>query len=122
MLHEMCHQYATVNKIKDTSRGGVYHNKLYKRIAELHGLKVKNAETVGWAITSLSEETEKIIAGFIKDNPPEIIYRLPVERGQAVKSSSTRKYICPCCGNSVRVTKAVNIMCADCNKLMICDS
>ena len=35
------------------------------------------------------------------------------------RPSSTRKYICPCCGNSVRVTKAVNIACLDCNERMV---
>ena len=31
------------------------------------------------------------------------------------KPSSTRKYICPCCGMSVRATRSVNIACMDCN-------
>ena len=35
------------------------------------------------------------------------------------KPSSTRKLICPCCGNSVRATKAVNIICGDCMERMI---
>ncbi len=35
------------------------------------------------------------------------------------RPSSTRKYICPCCGNSVRATKAVNIACLDCNERMV---
>lgn len=38
--------------------------------------------------------------------------------GTALKSHH-RKYICPCCGNSVRATKAVNIMCMDCNEQML---
>ena len=35
------------------------------------------------------------------------------------KPSSTRKLVCPCCGNSVRATKAVRIMCMDCMEQMI---
>ena len=34
------------------------------------------------------------------------------------KPSSTRKLICPCCGNSVRATKTVRIMCMDCMEQM----
>ena len=34
------------------------------------------------------------------------------------RPSSTRKYICPCCGNSVRATKTVNIACLDCDTQM----
>ena len=30
------------------------------------------------------------------------------------RPSSTRKLVCPCCGNSVRATKTVRIMCMDC--------
>ena len=38
---------------------------------------------------------------------------------QPPKTSSTRKYLCPCCGNSVRATKAVNIACLDCAEQMV---
>ena len=31
------------------------------------------------------------------------------------KPSSTRKYICPCCGNSFRATKTLRVLCMDCN-------
>ena len=36
-----------------------------------------------------------------------------------IRTSSTRKYLCPCCGNSVRATKSVNIGCLDCQAPMI---
>ena len=36
-----------------------------------------------------------------------------------VKISSTRKYICPCCGNSFRATKNINVMCMDCNEQFV---
>ena len=35
------------------------------------------------------------------------------------RPSSTRKLICPCCGQSVRATKAVNILCGDCMERMV---
>ena len=35
------------------------------------------------------------------------------------KKSSSRKYICPCCGTSIRATKKVNIGCLDCGVPMI---
>ena len=61
MIHEMCHQYASVNKMQDVSRGGNYHNKLFKKIAETHGLQVKQQPTVGWSDTSLTGECQKFI-------------------------------------------------------------
>lgn len=42
-----------------------------------------------------------------------------VNGGTAPRTSSTRKYVCPCCGNSVRATKAINIACLDCNRQML---
>lgn len=35
--------------------------------------------------------------------------------GLKSKRCSTRKYICPCCGMSVRATRTVNIKCGDCD-------
>ncbi len=118
MIHEMCHQYAGVNNMQDTSRSGNYHNKLFKKIAENHGLTVECVQTIGWSHTELTDKTKELITEFVKDNPDSVIYRLPVMKGQSVKSSSTRKYVCSCCGLSVRATKAVNIMCVDCNTFL----
>lgn len=118
LIHEMCHLYALLNNIQDCSRSGTYHNKMFKKIAETHGLTVECMQTIGWSYTRLTDETAKLIADFVKDNPATVIYRLPIIKGQRINTSSTRKYICPCCGQSVRATKAVNIMCLDCNAPM----
>ena len=119
LIHEMCHQYASVHNMQDCSRGGTYHNKLFKKIAEEHGLTVECMQKIGWSHTVLTEETAAFIAAFVKDNPESLIYRDPVFKGQTVKTSSTRKYVCPICGTSVRATKEVRIMCADCDEFMI---
>jgi hypothetical protein len=119
LIHEMCHQFASVNNMQDCSRSGTYHNKLFKKIAETHGLKVECVPQIGWSHTELTDETAATIADYVKDNPATVIYRLPVMKGQTVKTSSTRKYKCPICGQSVRATKQVNIICADCNVPMV---
>ena len=118
LIHEMCHQFASVNNMQDCSRAGTYHNKLFKKIAETHGLNVEKVSQVGWSYTTLTDETAAMITDYVKDNPATVIYRLPVIKGQTVKTSSTRKYVCPICGQSVRATKSVNIICADCNEPM----
>ena len=119
MLHEMCHQYAKLNGIQDCSRSGSYHNKLFKRIAETHGLTVECVKAIGWSHTELTEESAQLVAAFVADNPESIIYRVVIEKGSRVSTSSTRKYVCPICGQSVRATKAVNIICADCDAAMV---
>ena len=35
------------------------------------------------------------------------------------KRTNVIKYMCPCCGNSVRATKEVMIMCMDCQEPMM---
>ena len=117
-IHEMCHQYATIHEMKDTSRSGNYHNKLFKKIAETHGLNVECVPKIGWSHTTLTDETAAKIAAFTAENPPTVIYRLPIMKSQITKNTSTRKYVCPVCGQSVRATKRVNIMCMDCNAPM----
>lgn len=119
LIHEMCHLYASANNIQDTSRSCTYHNKMFKKIAEKHGLNVECVKTFGWSKTSLTDDTKALIEDFVKEYPDELIYRSPVVKGQSVKTSSTRKYVCPCCGMSVRATKEVNIMCADCDMFMV---
>ena len=71
----MCHQYATVHDMKDTSRSGNYHNKLFKKIAETHGLHVKCVPKIGWSHTTLTDETAAKLAAFTAENPPTVIYR-----------------------------------------------
>ena len=115
MIHEMCHQYALQHNIQDCSRGNTYHNKMFKKIAEEHGLNVERVDKIGWSKTTLTANTERLISSFVKSNPETLIYRAPTMKGQKVKTSSTRKYVCDCCGNSVRATKAVNILCLDCD-------
>lgn len=117
MTHEMCHQYASLHNFQDCSRGGTYHNKLFRKIAETHGLNVECVKTHGWANTSLTPTTAELIDKFVTNNPETVIYRSPVIKGQT-KSSSTRKYVCPVCGQSVRATKEIRIICADCNEYM----
>lgn len=118
LIHEMCHYYAKMNDMQDCSRSGTYHNKLFKKIAENHGLAVECVKTIGYSHTELTDETAKVIAAFVAENPESIIYRSMIIKGVKLKTSSTRKYICPCCGLSVRATKEVRIMCADCNEFM----
>lgn len=118
LLHELCHFYASIHNIQDTSRSHVYHNKLFKRIAEQHGLIVECERGIGWSRTSLTDDSKTILRPFFESNPETLIYRVPTKKTVALKCSSTRKYVCPDCACSCRATKELRLMCADCNKLM----
>lgn len=132
LLHEMVHIYHLMNNIQDCSRGNTYHNKKFKEKAESVGLHIEYDSRIGWSITS---PTEELIDYIIEHDWTDIMInriehsRLPIS-GVGGKSSgdndkptkkpsSTRKYICPCCGMSVRATKSVRIKCVDCDEVMV---
>lgn len=134
LIHESAHLYAMKHDIKDTSNNGVYHNKRFKKIAEGMGhLQIDRHPTYGWTLTSPTEDTlDFIIAHGFEDielfRQSSFSYGLsggkagngiPVAPKKPRKPSSTRKYICPCCGNSFRATKNLNVMCMDCNEQFI---
>jgi hypothetical protein len=115
LLHEMVHQYCFVSKIKDTSSNGRYHNRRFKAEAEKRGLTITKGEGIGWSVTQPGEEFAAwVLSAFTE--------RIKAHRCQEVNflisgkaKSSTRKYLCPKCGLSVRATREVRIACVDCN-------
>ena len=133
LLHEMCHYYNdTVLHVQDCSRGGTYHNREFKKTAESTGLIVTKSGRYGYAHTAPSDA---LIEWILENDIREILMNRNegfsargiggggADGGVAPKPprrpSSTRKYICPCCGKSVRATREVRILCMDCDEQMI---
>lgn len=135
IIHEGVHLYCNINGIKDTSRGGGYHNKRFKEEAEKRLLKcVYTGAAYGWNTQGTGNDT--LIEYALSKDWTELqisrnTNRNPVAAGGGglglvlpgvvpdKRPSSTRKYICPGCRNSVRATKEVNILCGDCMVQMI---
>lgn len=132
MLHEMVHIYCMDNGIQDTSRGYKYHNKKFKEEAEKRDLEISHHESYGWTITN---PTDRLIEFCLENDLADIkVVRLdaitdflPPKKPKAgrdeendgeptTRRSSTRKYQCPCCKNSVRATKDLSLICGDCYK------
>lgn len=59
LLHEAAHGVAHVREVKDTSRGGRYHNTRYRDLAAELGLSVAQTGAIGWSGTSVPPETER---------------------------------------------------------------
>lgn len=134
LLHEMCHQYNNeILNVQDCSNRGVYHNKLFRKTAEAVGLIVTRSEKYGWSCTAPSDD---LLTWILENSIAEIQMNRNDYDGLRIvggnnaanggvttvgitKASSTRKLICPCCGQSVRATKAINILCGDCMVRMI---
>ena len=131
LLHEMVHYYNYVNGVQDTSRGYTYHNRRFKEAAEARGLLVSHSDKYGWSHTAPGEA----LLDFILENG---LTDILINRNEfasfrvtgtgahsgsgsyvAPKPSSTRKYICPCCGMSVRATTVVRVQCMDCEEVLV---
>ena len=133
LLHEMVHYHNYVNGVQDCSRGNTYHNRKFKETAEACGLIINHSDKYGWSHTSPSDR----LLEFILDNElTDILINrnefsgfqitgtgthsgVPTLIGTTPRKSSSRKYVCPCCGMSVRATKDVNIACMDCNEQLL---
>jgi hypothetical protein len=133
LLHEMCHYWNYVRGVQDCSRGGTYHNKRFKEAAEARGLVITHSERYGWSHT---EPGDALLDFVLEYGLTDILINrnefsgfqiggtgthsgAPTPPPATRKPSSTRKYVCPKCGMSVRATRAVNIGCLDCNERMV---
>lgn len=137
MMHEMVHYYCSLNNINDVSQGGRYHNMKFKEEAEKRGLIITQGHYIGWSITEPSIEFMNVISDYGIKKPLDI--NRDGEMGISIigigglagltglngkvgpdgiqinkKKTSTRKYVCPHCGNTFRATKDINVMCMDC--------
>lgn len=131
LLHEMVHYHNFVSGIQDCSRGNTYHNRRFRDAAEERGLQVIHSDKYGWSHTSPGD---RLLEFVLENDLTDILINRNEFTGFQItgtgthsgiytplppKKSSTRKYVCPCCGNSVRATKTVNIACMDCQEQML---
>ena len=134
LVHESVHMYCDcVLHVKDVNKGGYYHNSTFKRVAEEHGLVIERDPKYGWTITHPSDELFLWICEHDELREIEMCRTVPTatftgghsnSKGTGTTSgknpnSHSIKYVCPCCGNSVRATKIVRIACLDCNEEMV---
>ena len=132
LLHEMVHYWNYIHGIQDCSRGNTYHNRKFKAAAEAHGLLVEHHEKYGWTLTKPSDELLNFV---LKYDLTDILLNRNDFGGFQItgtgthsgadfgatlpRKSSTRKYVCPCCGMIVRATRNVNVACLDCEEQLL---
>lgn len=122
------------NGIADTSKGGKYHNKHFKSIAEERGLIIEYVQYIGYSKTTPTEDFIAVLSenGLLDFDMKTARVGIKQSGGDGNDNGtdtnipppskpkcSTRKYVCPSCGISVRATKEVNIACLDCGVVMI---
>ena len=127
MLHEMCHLFAFLKGIPDTSANGNYHNRNFKTIAEEHGLSVNKSRSNGYSRTAFTEESKKMLSKFMGSR--EFMYDIRPRAskedfiGEAEKEARENRspiarhlYSCPTCGQKVKVYSiSQKLLCATCN-------
>jgi len=122
LLHEAAHGLARARDLKDTSRGGRYHNKVFAQLAGEMGLKVEKLGSFGLAATSLRPETVMKWKNTINDLGAAIRYYRHAEgqgEGQEKKKSRLLKAMCQC-GRKIRLSQEVfdqaAIVCGSCEE------
>ncbi len=125
LVHEMVHLYCLINEIADTCQRGRYHNKTFKEEAEKRDLHIEYDRTIGYSVTSPTEGLEFNLKswGFIEGfklarlNPMSLIsIGKATGTGAAAPRNKSHKYVCPCCGQTVRSTSDLNIICGICEE------
>ena len=117
MCHEMVHLYCLVNEIQDTCQKGRYHNKTFKVEAEARDLEIGYDRTVGFSHTNPTEAFKKTLEnnGFVLEVPFARV--MPEEKAKAEREKPHR-YVCPVCGQEVKTTADLSLICGICEVAM----
>lgn len=67
LLHEATHAMAENLGVKDTSRGGRYHNRKFQDLATKLGIEVEHSTELGWSTTTMPDSTAKVYETAIMD-------------------------------------------------------
>ena len=148
IVHEMCHLVNIQRGVSDCTNSQ-RHNKNFKAVCDKIGLYCEEMGRFGWAAThepdKNSDELKNVLAEYIEAGDVEALnmqrkdYSVKVRKGSDAdagteagteagagtskpkRKTNQIKYVCPHCGTSVRATKQVRIMCADCMELMVAE-
>ena len=117
MCHEMVHLYCLVNDIADTCQKGRYHNKTFKAEAEARDLEIGYNRTVGYSLTEPTEAFKKTLEdnGFVLEVPFARVAPKPKAKAEREKA---HKYVCPICGQEVKTTADLSLICGVCEVRM----
>lgn len=95
----------------------------YPRWLLAHGLELGYDSRIGWSVTKPGPALIAMAEQGAFDACERELHRI----GGGARAlppggkseSSTRKYVCPCCGMSVRATREVRVICMDCDEQMV---
>lgn len=113
MCHEMVHLYCLEQEIADTCQKGRYHNKTFKVECEDRDLEVGYDRANGYTHTTPTEAFKKTLedAGFVLEVP---FARIPPKAKAKAEREKAHKYVCPICGQEVKTTAELSLICGVC--------
>jgi hypothetical protein len=120
LLHEAAHGLAHTRRIADTSRGGRYHNRRFKHLAEELGLHVAEVDPIGWSRTTVPDSTAARYAQVLELLAGRLVaWRRREQPASAAGGGSRNLLACICpCPRRIRVAPATlavaPIVCAAC--------
>ena len=114
LLHEMVHLFCTENEITDTCQNGRYHNKTFKAECESRDLIVEYDRANGYAHTSPTDAFKAKLAEAGVDLSVRFARVMPKAKAKAEREKAHR-YVCPVCGQEVRTTSELSLICGHCN-------
>lgn len=121
LLHEAAHGVACTRGIKDTSRGGRYHNSRFRALGEELGLVLNKSDARGWSTTQLATGTaHEYVTELAALGEAITAYR----RAEVVGTGTTtsRNLVAAACGcaRKIRVARttlaAAPIVCGGCGR------
>lgn len=113
LLHEMVHLFCNENEITDTCQHGRYHNKNFKTECEARDLIVEYDRANGYAHTSPTDAFKQKIAEAGIDLTVRFARVMPKAKAKAERAKA-HSYVCPICGQTVRTTGELSLICGVC--------
>lgn len=120
LLHEMVHLFCNENDIRDTCQNGRYHNKAFATECEARDMVVEYDRANGYAHTSPTDAFKQKIAEAGIDLTVRFARIMPKAKAKAERQKAHR-YICPICGQEVRSTSELSLICGVCEVPMTCE-
>ena len=108
LLHEAAHGLGWARGLQNTSRGGRYHNRRYKALAEEMGLGVAQVGSIGWSGPGFWSRPGSAIGARRRRSRPRWCCGRRAEAGGGGATAGGRNLLaCRCrCGRRIRVARA----------------
>lgn len=113
LLHEMVHLFCNETGIRDTCQNGRYHNKVFAQQCEARDLAVEYDRANGHAYTSPTDTFKQKISDAGIDLSVRFAHIMPKIK-ETPSRNKAHRYVCLICGQEVRSTSELSLICGHC--------